>query len=1015
MFINYQIDEEEKVQNSYKTKLHQSHNYHFSNSNKSSIRKKINLNLSPEIKKFDNNYTSAKCFKNYQNIKNEILNIHSKNIFKKSFGNRKCDYEMKNISNQKSKREKKKTIEQISLNKDELYYAFIHFQKLIEKEVCKNPCEEYIKNKLFNFAIEQKNNDINKKTLECHDNFNEDKISFNMNNYFQMYKKTFSGYWTNKNEYKKISKSFSYSYSEANKNNIINNLTNLSAEKIKDVFKNNSQIFDEYLLTDYKKKDKTNSQDFFKYYNHDYSFDARNKDKNEISFHSIPEKEKTKDKFFYYNNYLVDNCKSYEKEFIGHKSPNLNNNKSHNILENNRKKLIFDEDLLIIPNFKKKEKINLLELNTTEDNEDNDIYKNYLDNKILIDEKLTISNSKKDKEKSNSQIIIKTKESFVEPEKNYRNEIKVNKNKALSNKEKLIEEKISELDEEIKRFHEERNKLNNIKNEYEELKKKLSKDIQEYNLKKQVKQKYFKGKFFMNITQYNQSLILNNEKKSETIKLLKKRIYKLEKIIKNKNKNSESKKIQKNIIKHIRENNFNVNTKKKNDNKNKNEYSLKNRRINLKKNIRTNSMEKLRENFKDIIHQNVANNINLNNNLNKLYFDSKINKKSTVSSYNNNLKIKKGIINPKFLNLSNFPNNSKKYFNASIRGYNMTTIERIGKKDNRNNSINIINLNKKESKNDDKIYQSNLHIYKKFINRQKEAENKYKNINSERDLCQHKKIMKKLKTDFYEKDKDKYKRTIQNNYFIENKKASSNNKKSQINNTKLDLRININKNKSNSNLFEFNKVNAKKFKYKNASSQIRNAINNSNIYLQYLKKENNSLDEYNQNIKEDKENNEMENDNNIEGYDFIIPEKYRNKKNGKIINSINSEGKTINIYEDNKKEIIFKSGVRKEVFSDGYQLINFPNGDMKQKFVGKNQKIMYFYYETNTVQTTYRNGINIFKFSNGQIEKHYPDGSKYIIYTNGFRRRISKDGKEEIFPSDEIDKNKNEDKKNDII
>ena len=88
------------------------------------------------------------------------MNIHSKNIFKKSFGNRKCDYEMKNISNQKSKREKKKTIEQISLNKDELYYAFIHFQKLIEKEVCKNPCEEYIKNKLFNFAIEQKNNDI---------------------------------------------------------------------------------------------------------------------------------------------------------------------------------------------------------------------------------------------------------------------------------------------------------------------------------------------------------------------------------------------------------------------------------------------------------------------------------------------------------------------------------------------------------------------------------------------------------------------------------------------------------------------------------------------------------------------------------------------------------------------------------------------------------------------------------------------------------------------------------------
>ena len=54
---------------------------------------------------------------------------------------------------------------------------------------------------------------------------------------------------------------------------------------------------------------------------------------------------------------------------------------------------------------------------------------------------------------------------------------------------------------------------------------------------------------------------------------------------------------------------------------------------------------------------------------------------------------------------------------------------------------------------------------------------------------------------------------------------------------------------------------------------------------------------------------------------------------------------------------------------------------MKQKFVGSEEKIIYYYSETNTVQTTFKNGLNVFKFSNGQIEKHYPDGSKKILFS----------------------------------
>jgi hypothetical protein len=130
-------------------------------------------------------------------------------------------------------------------------------------------------------------------------------------------------------------------------------------------------------------------------------------------------------------------------------------------------------------------------------------------------------------------------------------------------------------------------------------------------------------------------------------------------------------------------------------------------------------------------------------------------------------------------------------------------------------------------------------------------------------------------------------------------------------------------------------------------------------------------------------------------YDFIIPEKYKNN-NGELVNTMDTDGKIINIYSSNKKQIIFKSGVIKEIYPDGYQLVYFPNGDMKQKFVGEEEKIIYYYSETNTVQTTFKNGLNVFKFSNGQIEKHYNDGSKFIIYTNGMRKRITKSGKEKL-------------------
>ena len=150
-------------------------------------------------------------------------------------------------------------------------------------------------------------------------------------------------------------------------------------------------------------------------------------------------------------------------------------------------------------------------------------------------------------------------------------------------------------------------------------------------------------------------------------------------------------------------------------------------------------------------------------------------------------------------------------------------------------------------------------------------------------------------------------------------------------------------------------------------------------------------------------NNENENDNyddkeDISNYDFIIPEKYNNN-NYELLNMIESDGKKINLYTNNKKEIIFESGVRKEIFNDGYHLVFFPNGDKKQIF--PNNKTVYYFSDSKTVQTSFPDGLNIFKFDNNQIEKHYPDGSKFIIFPNGTKRRISKNGKEENYLSDE--------------
>jgi hypothetical protein len=263
---------------------------------------------------------------------------------------------------------------------------------------------------------------------------------------------------------------------------------------------------------------------------------------------------------------------------------------------------------------------------------------------------------------------------------------------------------------------------------------------------------------------------------------------------------------------------------------------------------------------------------------------------------------------------------------------------------------------------------------------------------------------------------EKEKKYCSNMHLLENK--TTKNKKWQKSHGKnlimnrLELKTDIFKNKSNINILSSFKNKSKNHSKKKKGINsvrplIRNTTNTKNKKTEeniktHMKEINNSLD--NKDINKEtilntiNDNSDFEDENETDvnnKYDFIIPEKYKNNK-GELVNTMDTDGKIINIYSSNKKQIIFKSGVIKEIYPDGYQLVYFPNGDMKQKFVGEEEKIIYYYSETNTVQTTFKNGLNVFKFSNGQIEKHYNDGSKFIIYTNGMRKRITKSGKEKL-------------------
>ena len=740
-----------------------------------------------------------------------------------------------------------------------------------------------------------------------------------------------------------------------------------------------------------------------------------NRNKIDISMSKI--KSSKSENFFEFKNYInKSNIKkeNYEKKtnkLLKNKKDNININLNINQEINN---INYSSENQII-----KDKYNkLINIKKNNDNPNSDNLKSghSYSNKTMNFDSINNNITNRDNHFNNNKNVVMT-------------EIKVKKKNNNSSKGKIIELKIKELNDEIEKFKEEKNKIILLKNEYEKLSKKLTDDIIDFNRKKEEFEKYKQSeietiknkkinssnlninyenynKIINDLKGQNQLLIQNSKNDKEIIKQLKIKINDLENIIKQKDNEKKKNKNNNNNNNFINSHKKLLDYKKINTKKNiKNINSKKDLGCDIKKLFKTkilNSNDSL-EKYKDI------NNYTVSNNFSKKIFDN----------INKNLKIEpSNIINISFNEREKYKNNKQKESNNNI---------------NKNIKSNLNDINKGKINN--KGY---ISINENIIKNEK---NKKIDDYTQKNLSLKRINIPNINLDFSQDIKEFNETTIENNQNYntcnEENNAFKNLKKIQIkkiqknSNIILPNKIKNNQSKGESKLINSFKKIKKKFTIDDNLNDKKNKIINKNKEITkentYNYHTNNFIGKNSLSNKKKEEINNNNTDNNFEFviinndsinekednniYDFIIPEKYINNKY-ELLKSMESDGKIINIYSNNKREIIFQSGLKKEIFEDGFHLVYFQNGDKKQIY--PDGKTIYYFNDSKTVQTSFSDGLNIFKFSNGQIEKHFSDGSKFIIFPNGSKRMINKDGFEENYSSEEdeeqiLKRNRNED------
>ena len=169
--------------------------------------------------------------------------------------------------------------------------------------------------------------------------------------------------------------------------------------------------------------------------------------------------------------------------------------------------------------------------------------------------------------------------------------------------------------------------------------------------------------------------------------------------------------------------------------------------------------------------------------------------------------------------------------------------------------------------------------------------------------------------------------SISNKNNFVNKSKYNDNKKLNTNH-KVVGEENINSNKSRRDSKDIKEI-PKKDNSDFNSSEIHN-------YNEINKKSSFELDK--NTTKSVKFNNSLEqhldlSDNDDGVYDLVFLEKYHPKKDlnlNVVKNEKLPDGKIVKFFENEKREVLFPSGVRKEIFTDGYQIVYFNNKDIKQ-------------------------------------------------------------------------------------
>lgn len=112
-----------------------------------------------------------------------------------------------------------------------------------------------------------------------------------------------------------------------------------------------------------------------------------------------------------------------------------------------------------------------------------------------------------------------------------------------------------------------------------------------------------------------------------------------------------------------------------------------------------------------------------------------------------------------------------------------------------------------------------------------------------------------------------------------------------------------------------------------------------------------------------------------------------------------NDGKVERIYKNGAREILFSNGTKKEISADGKTIIvSFFNGDIKQ--ILPDQRVIYYYAESQTEHTTYPDGIEILQFPNQHTEKLHPDGTKEITFPDQTIKCIFPNGSEDSYLTD---------------